>query len=350
MESASKKAKTDAAHNNNTTMILTEPTLTRVLLLSGFLTPPQMGRLVLWTSKTCKDAFVSSSWFWKTLCLQYWRNDDATVQALLATTGLSAEQLFRQIAMTHPNSARATIRPLQYQPADYVLVVEVRDAAEGALVFCQAVPGQDIPSFFQDATCRVALTQGPQQVVVLPPRQEYNEQDPQQELPEFQFSAKGYLIRTTTTCRQILPVTAFEDNCQREVILGHPYDDDDDDDDDLSVCYDWSSGSLPNLASTRMLELGAAIANAKHGLDYDVERDGFSPVTLKLELHYCRGRSKDGEDATLMVSHFSTFAWIDVHDSDSIACLSFADVYQPGVVTFAHVLEANDKWEPVGHV
>ena len=152
------------------------PQVLKPIAESRFLSTTDLGRLLLLTSKSMTAAALEqgapreggdqeparkNNAVWKCLCFTHWGFDDAS--ALMETMKpLSAEQCFRKLAVVsddHDDNKFPVPRALQYAPKDYVLIVSVRESKNDKNMFCKAIPGQDIPEFFDKGEAAIEFDQ-----------------------------------------------------------------------------------------------------------------------------------------------------------------------------------------------
>lgn len=141
-----------------------------------FLETKQLGQLLLLTSKsmaawafpedaphqheTEREAHAgTNNALWRRLCFSQWGKDNA-VDLLKSMEPMAPEDCFRAIAVATRKEKDFKLRPLQYKPQDYLLIVtvhnvNVRDFTSKECVICKSIPGEDIPSFFENGKATV---------------------------------------------------------------------------------------------------------------------------------------------------------------------------------------------------
>lgn len=138
---------------------------------------------------------VDVDYFWRCLCVSYYRGDETAVSALMEKTGMSAKDCFRvflvpdllppaQIGGAGDREEELPPPPpLRYSPSDYVVIVQVwggpsdfqagivdfqagdgafrdlvsRDTASRNFLFCEILEGSSIREFFDGGSCAVSL-------------------------------------------------------------------------------------------------------------------------------------------------------------------------------------------------
>lgn len=153
------------------------PLVLQAVAASQFLTTKELGRLLLLSSKELTaSAFFSpqeqdgksedggGELLWKSLCLNYLGTEDgeALLQTLQPHLG-SAEQCFRKLVAPdlpckYSRLGTPTPRPpLRFTPNDYVVIFTVRDPENNQPLFCKAIPGQQIPEFFDTGSVQITV-------------------------------------------------------------------------------------------------------------------------------------------------------------------------------------------------
>ena len=145
----------------------------KTLATSGFIASPDLGRLLLLTSKNMAsqndvddsvgtvnnvdESDGSEDTMWKLLCWNHF-GVDAT-NDMLQNTKFSSEVCFRTFAFPSREDHGASLLPvLQYAPKDYVMIVTARKP-NGELLFCQSIPGEELGSFFSTGEMEFELKQ-----------------------------------------------------------------------------------------------------------------------------------------------------------------------------------------------
>jgi len=140
-------------------------------------------------SNDSKDANDPKKWEpWKDLCLNHWRNEkDRQALSALINLGVSHKSCFQRMVqrmrfpplvpdpplptppgawlaadsrfayVQHGQPPTPSVQPPNYKAADYVIVVHVCVASTKELVFCETLPGTEVPEFFHRGYCSVPL-------------------------------------------------------------------------------------------------------------------------------------------------------------------------------------------------
>jgi hypothetical protein len=117
------------------------------LVSSQFLTNQELGRLLLLTNKgLLEDANDDTENVWKLLCQNHWGYEAA--DTLLRATGMSPKACFRKLVCKPKDPDTYTLPPLRYSPQDYLLIVDAFNQVTNKLLFCETIPGENVPDFF----------------------------------------------------------------------------------------------------------------------------------------------------------------------------------------------------------
>ncbi|KAL3936595.1 MAG: hypothetical protein SGARI_002488 [Bacillariaceae sp.] len=92
------------------------------------------------------------------LCCNHWGQD--TAEDLLEVTQIPPKAYFTEFGISSfvdKAYEEAALPELQYTPRDYVLILEVWNSDVNKIVHSVAIPGEDLPSFFQEGKASVTL-------------------------------------------------------------------------------------------------------------------------------------------------------------------------------------------------
>lgn len=179
-EQRSKKKRRTVKEEKNMASSTTIEDVFHIVVAKNFLEPKQLGQLLLFTSKRLTaSAFpgqaphregveetraVINRAVWKQLCCSHWgeENADTLIEGM---NPMTPEAVFRSIANIGTKDF-FKLRPLQYSPGDYVVIVTVYDRNNNNKnVLCKTIPGEDIPSFFENGEAHVNFEQS---IAILP--------------------------------------------------------------------------------------------------------------------------------------------------------------------------------------
>jgi hypothetical protein len=118
------------------------------------------------------DNDTDSSSIWRSLCINYFQEDENVVSSILEATNLSARRSFSSSVAPELYTSPTEIQPhqcrppLKYSPRDYVLVVQVWGKPNDNIshntdkfLFCKTLQGEKIPEVFESGRCSVTLSQ-----------------------------------------------------------------------------------------------------------------------------------------------------------------------------------------------
>jgi len=153
---AEKKCRTHSALAGTPAVSL-PPRVLQAVAASQFLTTPELGRLLLRTSKELTASTYSRhDDVWKCLCMTHSGVKNAS--ALLGTMAPlhSAEQCFRTFFTDLPPKYTEP-RALRYTPEDYAVVVTIRESDTNQQLVCKVIPGQEIAEFFDTGALEIGF-------------------------------------------------------------------------------------------------------------------------------------------------------------------------------------------------
>mmetsp|Transcript_9303 Transcript_9303/g.14058 ORF Transcript_9303/g.14058 Transcript_9303/m.14058 type:complete len:295 (-) Transcript_9303:169-1053(-) len=112
---------------------------------SGFLSLKDIGRVLTCTSKSIANCLYSdANDLWTFLLKQRCSFDQETLSA----SKMSSKQIFHSTFEELKSRPPMLIRDLCYSPQDYIIIVNIRYCDDGRAYFSKAIPGRDIPEFF----------------------------------------------------------------------------------------------------------------------------------------------------------------------------------------------------------
>ena len=125
----------------------------RVLTRSNFLTAQELGRLLLFVSKSLpKFLYCSKNELWQTLLIHRFGHD----VTIFAKTVGAEEKLFRSLlkGQIKPDKA-STTHPSNHKPCDYKLIVNVHPTGRSKACYSKVLEGQDILPFFKNGFLKI---------------------------------------------------------------------------------------------------------------------------------------------------------------------------------------------------
>eukprot|EP00979_Chaetoceros_neogracilis_P001577 scaffold274_cov215-Chaetoceros_neogracile.AAC.6 len=120
----------------------------RQLVDSGFLALVDIGRLLICTSKSTTECLYNDdpNDLWMFLLKQRCSLKEDTLSA----SKMTAKEIFLSTFQKKSEKPPMQIRNLRYSPQDYLIIVNICDKEDdGRSLFSRAVPGQEIPDFFE---------------------------------------------------------------------------------------------------------------------------------------------------------------------------------------------------------
>ena len=337
----------DNKNNNKRRMVpllepslsLEDPRIWKTLAMSGYLDSPELGRLLLLTSNSlaredASDGGGDDEVLWTLLCCNQWGADSAN--ALLAATGMTPQKYFRTFAYpSKQSSSNTTLPPLQYTPKDYVMIVEVRKKSNHMLLFCRAIPGEDIPEFFVKGRFHHELAEPSRDFITLDKSfasfEEFFDSDyiPKQQpgLMEVTWEGSVHLMRRPDD--RVIKLLDVSENIET-----------------LACSYaeeEWSKGILENETHSLAYESvsGCYVPPILERLGCRRRCDDYGGgMKVQLYLNYRVSLGADSEPAAIDVCGFSLY----VNFADDWISSSISKALTDKQMQFAHVLEALKEW------
>jgi hypothetical protein len=124
------------------------PEIFRLLIRSEYLAAKEYGKLLLLTSKSLTKACFVREEVYDWLCRSRWGDNARKMIDEMGISPCNCFNLLQKQKSRRPNVPYLELRPLQYAPEDYRLVITVFDD-HGYPRVSKFLQGQDIPSFFE---------------------------------------------------------------------------------------------------------------------------------------------------------------------------------------------------------
>lgn len=124
------------------------PEIFRLLIRSEYLAAKEYGKLLLLTSKSLTEACFVREEVYDWLCRSRWGDSARTLIDDMGISPYTCFALLQKQKSRRPNVPYLDLRPLNYTPEDYRLVITVFDK-HGYPRVSKFLHGQDIPSFFK---------------------------------------------------------------------------------------------------------------------------------------------------------------------------------------------------------
>mmetsp|Transcript_28378 Transcript_28378/g.35100 ORF Transcript_28378/g.35100 Transcript_28378/m.35100 type:complete len:349 (+) Transcript_28378:139-1185(+) len=134
----------------------------RILIQSNFLAIKDIGKLLLFVSKTLSsNLFDNQNEIWEILSIHHFGHEIcglARNECPLLATRINAsnpEQLFRSLLKGEIRPPKSNIRPLKYTPHDYYIIVNVYTKKGSKACFSTMIHGPQAPEFFIDGSINI---------------------------------------------------------------------------------------------------------------------------------------------------------------------------------------------------
>ena len=140
--------------------IITPTEVFRLISSSQFLSIKELGRFLLFTSKTMANALYSEDELWGVLIQSRFSFSPGALRELLVSMGtgttMGSKETFLSLFHRGQRERSPTvIRDLQYRPVDYKLIVNMFEGDGGRAILSRIIDGEDVLSFFQDGSLTV---------------------------------------------------------------------------------------------------------------------------------------------------------------------------------------------------